>query len=80
MKKATWERLSMGLFYVLIVISVCAVLSYLTADGTAVIGPNPVSVEAQRSDIAISGIWTALILGSLSLFSFAMSKRPQGKS
>lgn len=79
MKKATWERLSMGLFYVLIVISVCGVLSYITADGTAVIGPNPVSIEAQRFDIAISAIWTALILGSLSLFSFAMSKRTQDK-
>lgn len=80
MKKGTWEKLSVGLLYVLIVISVCGVLSYITADGTAVIGPNPVSVEAQRADIAISSIWTALILGSLSLFSFAMSKRSKGKS
>ncbi|MBW6123135.1 hypothetical protein KZ843_09580 [Pseudomonas aeruginosa] len=79
MKKTTWERVSMGLLYVLIVISVCGVLSYLTADGKAVIGPNPVSVEAQRADIAISGICTVLILGSLSLFSFAMSKRSQEK-
>lgn len=80
MKAATWKSLSLHMLYVLLFFTFSGVLSYFTADGTAVIGPNPASVEAQRADIALSVFWACLITGSVCLFSFVMSKHAAWKS
>lgn len=79
MKATTWKSLSLHMLYVLIFLTLSGALSYFTADGTAVIGPNPDSVEAQRADIALSVFWACLIAGSVCLFSFIMSKRAAGQ-
>lgn len=76
MKSTRWKTLSLNLLYVLMFIIGSAMLTYFTADGTAVIGPNPASVEAQRADIVLSTLWAALVVGSVSIFSLIMANRP----
>lgn len=75
-----WKALSINLIYVMFFIIVFGVLSYLNADGTARIGANLSSIEAQRADIVTSTLWSVLVLGGITIFSFAMSKRKASHS
>ena len=80
MRTTFWKALSINLIYVMIFIIGFGVFSYLNADGTALIGANLSSIEAQRADIVTSTLWSVLILGGIAMFSFAMSKRTASHS
>lgn len=76
MKTTFWKTLSLNLLYVLIFIIGFGVLSYFYPDSTAaIIGPNLISIEAQRAEIVTGTLWSALIIGGIAIFSLAMSKR-----
>lgn len=77
MRTTFWKALSINLIYVLIFVTGFGGYSYLNADGTALIGANAYlsSIEAQRTEIVTGTLWSVLIIGSIAMFSFAMSKR-----
>lgn len=78
MNNANWKTLAVYLFGAVIFIIAMGALSYLTATGEAVIGPNPASIDAQKAGIALNTLYWALSAGAVSLFGFAMSKRRPG--
>lgn len=75
MNNAKWRALAVYLFGSVIFIIAMGALSYLTANGKAVIGPNPASIDAQKAVIALNTLHWAVSAGAVSLFAFAMSKR-----
>lgn len=75
MTNAKWKTLSLYLFGAMIFIIGMGALSYFTANGEAVIGPNPTNIDAQKAGIVQNALYWALSVGAVLLFSFAMSKR-----
>ena len=75
MNNAKWKTLALCLMSAVFFITVMGVLSFVTANGEAVIGPNPASVADQKADIALNTLLWAGLAGAVSLFSFVMSKR-----
>lgn len=75
-KKA--ERIFRGAAFFVVL---CGVISYLTANGHAVMGPDPVNIEAQRTGIAINTAWWVMGLIVVSLImSLLASLDPKGVS
>lgn len=56
-------------------VAVMGTISYLTATGKAVIGPDPESLDAQRAAIAINTLWWMLACFAGSAGAFVLSRR-----
>ena len=52
-----FKKTSRLLLSAAVVVVLMGVISYFTATGKAVIGVDPVSVEAQRAAIAVNAFW-----------------------
>ncbi len=78
MNNAKWKSFALCLMGAVFFITVMGILSFATANGDAVIGPNPASVADQKADIALNTLLWAGFAGAISLFSFVMSKRGPG--
>lgn len=78
MNRINWKTLSLWLGIAALVVLTSGVLSYFTADGTAAIGPDPVSVAAQREAIAVNALqwFIALGLSALGAFIFDRQAKP----
>lgn len=53
----SFKKTSKLLLVAAVVVVLMGVISYFTATGKAVIGADPISVEAQRAAIAVSAFW-----------------------
>lgn len=56
-------------------VAVMGTISYLTATGKAAIGPDPESLDAQRTAIAINTLWWMLACVAGSAVTFVLSRR-----
>lgn len=56
-------------------VAVMGTISYLTATGKAVIGPNPESVDAERAAIAINTLWWMLACLTGSAVAYFIGRR-----
>jgi len=79
MPKITWMDSYKWARYIAIGIAICGALSYWTADGTAVIGPDPESVEAERALIVNNTLWVSGIASVTALISGIMAYRNRHK-
>lgn len=58
---------------------ISGLVSYLTANGQAAIGPDPASVDAQKIAIAVNTLWWSGSLGLVAAFTFVIGNRQQAE-
>ena len=75
MEKPSLKTISSYCLWVTVFVIVSGLLSYLTANGHKVIGPDPDSVEAQQIAIVVNTLWWAGSFGAFAVLAFVMDKR-----